>query len=194
MAFNFMRGRQMVIHDPRLNNPYTTPPTPLKPPNAMNVWTVSTSDDIDHIIGWAAEVAKGKSGNEQLDALHFMGHGGPGSMQLGSGFLGWNTVDRFGKLKGLIQGAITFFSCEVGAEQSGHGLSYGMTFGNAVAGYAGCKAVTCKMNQIYSWGGSNVIDFGDFEGPVYIYDPKGGARMMNYSPKSNINIESIVFS
>jgi hypothetical protein len=194
MAFSFMRGRQMVIHDPRLANPFTTPPTLLRPPHAMNVWTVNVGDKAEGIINFAGEVAKGKLGTEKLDALHFMAHGAPGSLQIGADGLGWGNVDLFKKLNGRIQGAIIFFSCQVGADQSGHSLSYGMTFGNAVAAYAGCKALTCQMNQIFSWNGSNVIDFGSFEGPVYVYAPDGSARMMNYSAKSNIDIESIVFS
>lgn len=196
MAFNFMHGRQMIIHDPRLNNPLTSPPTPLRPPAAMNVWSVSNSDSADHIICWAAEVAKGKSGTEKLDALHFMAHGSVGGIQIGGQTLGWNNVNLFKKLNGCIKGAIVFFSCQVGGEQANRGLSYSLTFGNAVAAYAQCKVLTCKLNQIYSWTpGVNVIDFGDFEGVVYLYSPGGGdAKMLNYNDKSKVDLSSIIFS
>ncbi len=198
MAFNFMRGRQMIIHDPRLANPYTDPPTPLRPPGAMNVWTVSLTDTAAHIIDHAKHIARGDKdgqvGNSALDALHFMAHGSVGSMQLGTGF-NWANVNVFEPLKGLIRGAVVFFSCQVGGEQALHGLSYQMTFGKAVAVYTGCKVVTCKMNQIYSWGADNVIDFGHFEGSVYVYspDPETGAQLFNHTKDSQFNLERFVF-
>ncbi|MCP5159097.1 MAG: hypothetical protein H6975_06690 [Gammaproteobacteria bacterium] len=194
MAFNFLRGRQMIIHDPRLNNPNTNPPTPLRPPAAMNVWTVSLTDSADHIIGWAASVAKGDSGTNQLDALHFMAHGSVGGMQIGAGNFGWKNIDLFKKLNGRIKGAIIFFSCQVGGEQAHHSLSYSLTFGNVVAHHAQCKVLTCKVNQIYSWTpGVNVIDFGEFENIVYLYTPGGNPKVLNYSGKSKADLNSIIF-
>jgi hypothetical protein len=199
MAFNFMRGRQMIIHDPRLNNPHTTPPTPLTPPDAMNKWTVTLGDTADHIIGWAAEVAKGKSGAEKLDALHFMAHGHPGGVTIGKDGFGWNNVDLFKKLNDptqgvLVKGAIVIFSCTVGAEVANRGLSYPLTFGNAVAANANCKVVTCKVNQIYSWDSSNVIDFGDFEDVIYVHAAGGGStQMLNYNDKSKPDLAKIIF-
>ncbi|MFC1643184.1 hypothetical protein ACFL5O_10960 [Myxococcota bacterium] len=72
--YSFIRGRQMVIHDQRLNNPYTTPPSPLKPPRAENVWSLSGGESAKHVLDWASSVARGGA-RGQLDALHFMGHG-----------------------------------------------------------------------------------------------------------------------
>jgi hypothetical protein len=189
-----MKGRQMIVHDPRLNNPFTTPPTLLKPPNAMQVWTVQTTEKADHIVGWAAEVAKGKSGNEKLDALHFMAHGYPGGIQIGADNISWHNIDLFKKLDGLVKGSIVFFSCQVGAEQAMHSLSYEMTIGNAVAAYAKCQVVACKVNQVYSFNlTTNVLDFGAFEGVVYVYPAGGGAaRMVNYKPGGTVSPESIL--
>ena len=180
MSYNFMRGRQMIIHDPRLRDEGDStkgiPPSILIPPPAMNVWTVSVSDGADHIIEWAREVAKGKSGTEKLDALHFMAHGRPGGMQVGKDGSRLVQHRRLGRSSAATsRGAIVFFSCQVVREQSVHPLSYGLTFGNAVATYAGCKVIDCKMNQVYSWHrGNKRFDFGEFEGPVYLYRP--GAR------------------
>lgn len=160
----------------------------------MNVWTVATSDKAEHIIGWAAEVAKGKAGTDKLDALHFMAHGSTGGIQIGSDGLGWKNVDLFKKLNGRIKGAIIFFSCQVGGEQANRGESYALTFGNAVAAYAQCKVVTCKVNQIYSWTpGVNIIDFGEFEDVVYVYTPGSGAKMLNYNGKSKVDLNTIIF-
>ncbi|MFC1643185.1 hypothetical protein ACFL5O_10965 [Myxococcota bacterium] len=89
---------------------------------------------------------------------------------------------------------IVFFSCQVGAEQSYHNTSYQLTFGNAVSYHANTRVIACKINQIYSWSGS-VIDFGAFEGAVYLYAAGGqGAQLLNYSAQSRVSLEHIVFS
>ena len=190
--FNFMKGRQMIIHDARLDNPHTDPPTQLKPPPAFNTWTVRRETP-NHIIGWASTVAKGDSGKKKLDALHFMAHGSVGGMQLGSGRLGWQNYSLFQQLKGHVR-AIVFFSCKVGGEQYNRSLSYELTFGNAVAKTANCQVLTCRVNQIYSWNKNRVIDFGAFEDAVYLYSPdKKDAQMLNYSRKSKVDLEKIIF-
>ena len=191
--YPFLRGRQMIVHDRRLNNPFTTPPSPLMPPMAFNVWSVGGNDSADGILDWVAQVAAGNSGVAWLDALHFMAHGFPGGIQLGRDNLNWNNVKLFEKLDSLV-GCIVLFSCQVGAEQSYHPSSYELTFGNAIATYAQCRVVACKANQLYSWN-AGVIDFGGFEGVVYVYEPGGhGAKVMNYSPDSDLSLETLVFS
>jgi hypothetical protein len=203
MAFDFMKGRQMIIHDPRLNNPghwegrirrLVPRPRPLEPPDAMNKWTVKLTDSAEQIISWAATVAAGDSGVKQLDGLHFMAHGYVGGMELGKDGLGWKNVDLFKKLNGLIRGAIVFYSCQVGGEQQYHGLSFPLTFGNAVARFADCEVVTCKVNQLYSWNPAGVIDFGEFEDVVYVHhpDPDRGTEIRNVQG-AKLDLESIVF-
>ncbi len=76
-SYEFMRDRQMIVHDRRLNNPFTTPPSPLNPPTAFNVWTVGGNDSAEAILDWVASVGAGNSGVARLDALHFMAHGFP---------------------------------------------------------------------------------------------------------------------
>ncbi|HET9955997.1 MAG TPA: DUF4347 domain-containing protein [Polyangiaceae bacterium] len=192
-GYNFRRGRQMIVHDNRLNNPFTSPPTSLRPPAAENVWTVMGAEPAEHILGWTAQVAKGNSGSGKLNALHFMAHGFPGGIQLGRDNLSWSNVQLFQKLRGCISGAIVFFSCQVGAEQANHSPSYQLTFGNAVAVNAGTTVVACQLNQWYSFG-SSTIDFGDFEGVVYVYNARGeGAQLQNYSSRSKVNLERLVF-
>lgn len=191
--YNFMRGRQMVIHDPRLNNPLTTPPSALRPPAAYNVWTVSQADTAEGILGWAATVAGGSTGKGLLDALHFMAHGNIGYVQIGSNGFSWNNVAAFKTLAGKIRHSIVFFSCLVGGDQAHNSSNYNLTFGNAVAAYAQCKVVVCQATQFYSWSGQT-INFGAFEGVVNVYT-KGGAgrKVYNYSSKSTVNLENVVF-
>ena len=184
-SYNFMRGKQMIIHDPRLNNPHTKPPTPLKPPAAYNVWTVSRSKSAKGIIAWAADVATGVG---KLDALHFMAHGSSGSLQMGADGISWKNVELFKKLKGKV-GCIVFLACKVGR---GTRESYSLNFGNAVAHYASSKCVCCYANQMYGWGKDNVINFGEFEGTVYVYTPSGGTKALNPS-RLEVKLGQIVF-
>ena len=80
-------------------------------------------------------------------------------------------------LNGCIRGAIVFFSCQVGAEQARHGLQYDGTLGRAVSVYANCKVIMCKLNQIYTPYEGAPMEFGEFEGPVYLYQTNiEGAR------------------
>ena len=187
---NFMRGQQMIIHDPTLNNQNTTPPTPLRPPAAKQVWTVTSSDTPEHIIGWAAVAANG------FDALHFMAHGNKSWIKIGSSGFSWANVDLFSKLKGKIR-CITFFSCMVGSDEASH-KGHSPIYGSKVADLTGAKVVAARQPQIYSWNASNVIDFGDFEGEVYVFSPGGSYSVYNsYNPfreQPKLNLETIIFN
>jgi hypothetical protein len=51
------------------------------------------------------------------------------------------------------------------------------------------------MAHGYPGWSAGVIDFGGFEGTVYVYEPGGhGARIMNYSSSSDFSLEELVFS
>ena len=96
---DYARGFQMVIHDPRLDNPRTTPPTPLVPPAAQQTWTVNiTMHSPEHIFGWAGVVARTK----KLDALHIMAHGNRSYVQIGTSGLTANNARVFEGLKGNV--------------------------------------------------------------------------------------------
>ena len=183
LKLNFGRGKQMIIHDLRLNNPHTNPPTRLKPPDAFNVRRCQQSDRTDHVLMNTASVAKGAG---KLDALHFMAHGTPGSVEVGSPGLSFSNADQLAPLAGHV-GCIVLFSCEVGA---GTRMSYSLNFGNAVSAYAKCPCIACYATQYYSWSNGNVIDFGSFEGTVYVYD---GAKTTAHNPNKAIDLEKLIF-
>jgi len=185
LDFNFARGKQMIVHDPRLNYP-SNPPKALRPPAAYNVWTVSTSDPLRNIIGWVVAVGKGVG---QLDALHIMAHGAPDYVQLGYDGIRWTNVTEFKMLQGLVK-HIVLFSCSVGgATRQG----YSLNFGNAIAAYSGAPTVLAYATQWYVYGGGNVIDFGAFEGSVYVYTPTGGVKTYNPVGKQQFNMTKTIF-
>jgi hypothetical protein len=184
LDFNFRRGKQMIVHDPRLDYP-SKPPKALRPPAAYNVWTVSTSDPLRNILGWVAAVGKGVG---RLDALHIMAHGMPDAVQLGKDWIQWANVPEFKALQGLVA-RIVLFSCSVGgATRQG----YSLNFGNAIAAYSGAPCVLAYATQWYT-GGGNVIDFGAFEGSVYVYTPSGQVKTYNPYGKQQFDMTTAIF-
>jgi hypothetical protein len=190
---NFGRGHQMIIHDPRLNNPTTTPPTLLRPPAAYNVWTVQPTHSPQHIIEWAATVGTTSGG---LDALHLMAHGNRAYMEIGSGSFGWHNVELFRQLSGKTR-FISFLSCLVGSDESS-AYRHPPMFGHRVAELSGANVLVCRENQQYSWSAAGVLDFGAFEGEVYVYTPGSTYNVYNsYNPfraTPQIDLEAQIFS
>jgi hypothetical protein len=195
---NFMRGRQMVVHDPRLNkpgNPNANPPvapTPLTPPGAVQTWTVSLTHPVEHIMSWVGKVCD----EGRLDALHFMAHGNKAYMQLGAGSLSWANIKLFEKVKGKV-GHIVFWSCLVGSDEATY-YGHGPIFAAKVAEVTGAKVVACRQNQMYSWNSSNVIDFGGWEGEVFVFEDKGQtSRSFNkpnpFRVEPTLDLEKLIF-
>jgi hypothetical protein len=194
---NFMRGRQMVIHDPRLNwpgNPTATPPIapiPLRPPSAIQTWTVTTSDPTAHILGWAGEVASAGT----LDALHLMAHGNRNYMQIGSDNIHWNNLNNFLPLKGKVR-FIIFWSCLVGGASS-YTWRHPPNFGARIAEITNARVLMATENQLYSKNAANVIDFGPWEGEVYVFQPNGDADVhQSYNPfryVPQLMVENLIF-
>lgn len=194
----FMRGNQMIVHDTRLNDPgsaTSTPPRPssnLKPPPAKNTWDVDPSYNAAHIIGWCSKVADGWG---TMDALHFMAHGNKGYLQIGSDGFNAANVDLFSTLKGHVK-TIVFFSCLVGGELGD--LAQCSTiirvYAQKVAEKSGAKVIACNINQVYSWNlSTKIIDFGDFEGDVFVIYPEGCFDMYNTAAGQPLDLERFIF-
>jgi hypothetical protein len=191
MAFNYMRGKQMIIHDPRLDGqvPGGPPPNPpAKPPAAFNVWTVNKDvDTAAHIIGWAATVA---TGNKRLDALHFMVHGLSAWVQLGIDDLSWGNIGLFQQLSPNVR-FIVFWACEVGTDTTSSSL-ISQNFGSRVAKLSGANVVTARQKQNYSLGPDGTIDFGPWEGDVIVFNPPPNPGYSE-SPGPGFNLEKLIF-
>ena len=188
----------MIVHDTRLNDPgsaTSTPPRPssnLKPPPAKNTWDVDPSYNAAHIIGWCSKVADGWG---TMDALHFMAHGNKGYLQIGSDGFNAANVDLFSTLKGHVK-TIVFFSCLVGGELGD--LAQCSTiirvYAQKVAEKSGAKVIACNINQVYSWNlSTNIIDFGDFEGDVFVIYPEGCFDMYNTAAGQPLDLERFIF-
>lgn len=188
---NFNRGKQVIIHDPRLDDA-GKPPRPLNPPqSSVLTWTVSKGDTLSNILANAALLADAAG---KLDALHIMAHGEKAYIQLGADNISWGNIDQFTKLDGKAR-CIVIFSCQVGSDESRDDSSSAL--GSAIAQLTGAKVLVCRENQTYSWGGTRTIDFGNFEGEVYLYYPKGGHNVIfknTTSGKAQIDLEPYIFA
>lgn len=194
---NFTRGKQIVIHDPRLDDGQK-PPRPLNPPqSSVLTWTVQRGDSLKSILKNAATLAD--AGGGKLDAVHIMAHGEKGKIYLGADGINWGNVEKFTILNGKTRN-IVVFSCQVGSDEThddalGSGGSTS-SLGGAMASLSGAKVLVCRQNQTYSWGASRNIDFGLFEGEVYLYSPGGGHTVIfknNTTGKAQIDLEPYIF-
>jgi hypothetical protein len=190
---NFRRGRQMIVHDPALNNPHTNPPTTLTPPVAFRRWTVHPRNSPEFILERVALVATQTGG---LDALHFMGHGNQGFISVGGGTFSQTNADLFSGLRGKVS-AIVFFSCLVGSDSQGWYRGHPTYFGQRVAAESGARTVVAHQLQTYSWDANRIIDFGPWEGPVDVFEPESGwSTYQNYNPfraEPQLDLERVIF-
>jgi hypothetical protein len=195
---NFMRGNQMIVHDPRLNDPGDSeaePPRPssnLRPPSAKNVWTVSRSDTAEHILDWCGTVARAWG---TMDALHFMAHGNKGMLEIGADNLSDGNVDLFTKLNGHVK-YIVFFACLVGGELGdlAECSTVIRVFGQRVAEKSGAKVIACNLEQVYHWSfKKKIIDFGDFEGDIFVIYPEGCFDLYNTDAGQPLHLEHLIF-
>jgi hypothetical protein len=188
---NFNRGKQIVIHDPRLDDGQS-PPKPLNPPqSSVLTWTVNRGDTLSNILGSAADLADASG---KLDAVHIMAHGNKAFVQLGADNISWSNVDQFTKLNGKAR-CIVIFSCLVGGDESRDNSHSAL--GGAIAVLTEAKVLVCKEVQWYGWSSNNrTIDFGNFDGEVYLYYPDGSHNVVfknTTSGNAQINLEPYIF-
>lgn len=175
MRYNYRRGYQMVIFDPRVTDLSGPLPVVARPPAAYNVWTLNpASDGAMHIFNWARIVAEGAPGKRGLDVIHVIGHGNASIVQLGKDFVdGRNAARVFAQIKGKTRW-IVFWSCLVGSDQSGSWRGAPMTFGEKVAKAANANVLVAReVQEAHLVPPDNTVNFGAFEGPVDIYKPNG---------------------
>jgi hypothetical protein len=192
-----MPGR-MIWHDTRLKG--------AAPAIAPNIHLVNKDTDLAGSITWIANYAGAQSG---LDELIIMCHGmeadwnlqqqistgrqvGGFGLQLCKQGLGLRTVGHTMRWKGggpLIR-RITVYAC--GTAQTGPGNSGtwgdGRRFMGELAINSGAYVVAGRDAQVYNPESVRLnnpmpIDFGDWEGPVYLFDPTDGSgKLFNPGP------------
>jgi hypothetical protein len=182
MEWSHIMSDRMILHDTRLaGNP---------PPIAQNIYNVDGGIPIQHCVGWIGCYASVIGG---LDELMIMCHGyeadwdlsnlqctgvevgGFGLQLCAEGLTNANT-GLVATWKGSIK-KVTIFACAAAGTGTGNaGTSAdGMRFMSQLAISSGAEIIASDTTQIYdiSWW-NKVIDFGQWEGTVYSFDPTSG--------------------
>jgi hypothetical protein len=181
----------MIWHDSRLAG--------TAPAIAPNIYVVDAKTDLDHAIGWVATYARSQRG---LDELIMMCHGFEANWDLARKMSTAKQVGGFGLQicrQGLSLGnvdklrawnptpgprlinKVTIYACapaDTGPGNAGT-TGDGMRFMGEFAMHSGAFVVAARDTQFYNPESVRPIlpvpiDFGDWEGPVYLFDPKNG--------------------
>jgi len=153
-----------------------------------NTWPVTTTETVEHMLEWVAEVASGAPGGK-LKNLVFRCHGTPAYLQCGEGIKRSDTA-RFSKWRGLVD-KIWFSACLVAAikpaDSCGPGPAEGdgNMFCSEIAKAAQCYVVASTELQVI--GKDRVLPYGKldtFEGLVLSYGPTGEVTWSHRYPST----------
>lgn len=186
-----MAGR-MIWHDTRLRG--------AAPAIAPNIHVVDKNSELSQSILWIAHYARTQGG---LDELMIMCHGFEAGRDLSHQMSTNRTVGGFGleickqgldlrnvgivrawnASEGRLINKVTVYACA--AADTGPGnegtRADGRRFMGEFAIHSGAFVVAARDTQFYNGEATRPvnplpIDFGGWEGPVFLYDPKTGAR------------------
>jgi hypothetical protein len=153
-----------------------------------NTWRVSTSEAVDHMLGWVAEVARGAPGGK-LKNIVFRCHGAPAYLQCGAG-ISRSDTSKFRVWRGLVD-KIWFSACQVGyitpgsSGAPGPANGDGNLFCSEIAREAQCYVVASTELQVI--GVNRILPFGcldTFEGLVLSYGPGGDVTWSHRYPST----------
>ena len=179
-------AQRMIVHDKRLAG---TPP-----PIVENTYEVDGNVNIQHCIAWVGQHARDVSG---LSELLIMCHGFEADWDLANQMCTGRPVGGFGlqlcreglSLSNVILSRswnngrplinrITVYACAPAATGPGNAgtMGDGRRLMGELAMWSGAEVIAARDTQIYTFGGSAnaPIDFGQWEGPVYRFDPDTG--------------------
>ena len=141
---------------------------------------VNDAHPITSIINWVATKTMKYSGRE---TLYIVGHGYPGWLQLGSGWINEENVHLWGKLSGRLN-HIFLMACSVANVAGVHwsdkeskwvpgGNGYALC--SQLAGYTKAYVTAADAQQKYFKGIPGLLDadMGSWEGNVYTWGPNG---------------------
>jgi hypothetical protein len=183
----------MIIHDRRL--------TGATPAWYSFVMQVNTGTGVRHIVDTVARRARER---RRLARLHVLCHGFEVNWDLGSGMcvpaahggfglqLGREGLNLFNvgltaSWKGLVELIVVFACAPADTYEANRGTwGDGRRFCGELALWSGARVIAARDTQRYTYwpDGSQPIDFGAWEGPVYEFSGTNpeGARVLDPSP------------
>jgi hypothetical protein len=199
MGFNYARGNQMFVNDPRLYIKQGENRLPVAPPNTKHKLTVMPGDPVENIMNIVAQYADLSGG--KLDALHIAAHGAPGYVQLGQGVTSKN-VKAFDPIHNKVK-VIVVYSCNAGRDIALGQINVpGWSLGGGIAEKTNAKVIVCQEIQYFGGTGSTVgrggLQFTDsgFEGDITICYPGGNTNRVFNDPRTghaSIDLEKYIF-
>lgn len=219
---DYKRGRQVILHDPRLSHPNVDlvgPPGPEDLIRAMVLapdswWTRRARPDVETVgmlfgaIQTRVTSAQQARGYGQFDALHIMAHGNKGVVQLGKDWLTPRTASALSKVKGLFR-FVVFHCCLVGKLAPNQEAFVGLNtwsdsaFARQAAQLTGAEVILGRESQVY--GVSLIpnpvnpdqklarIDFGTWDGPVDHYRDGLSTQTYNGILDDSFDLEKLIF-
>lgn len=181
--------KRMLLHDTRLHGD--------TPQIAQNWYRVDANVGIAHAVGWVAQYARSQGG---LDELIVMCHGYESHENLGNQMTTVAVAGGFGlqlcrenltlanvgiltDWRGLIT-KITVYACAAADTARGNEgtIGDGRRFMGEMAIWSGATVIGARDVQTYNYGDGvwgmfrSAIDFGEWEGPVYSFNPNAGEQ------------------
>jgi hypothetical protein len=173
-----LEGPHMGLNDSRSTNQV----------RMWNTWNVTTTETVDHMIGWVAQVARTAPGGKLRNVV-FRCHGGPAYLQCGAGISRGDT-NKFRAWRGLVD-KIWFSACLVGyitpgsSGAPGPAAGDGNMFCSEIARAAQCYVVAGTELQVI--GVNRVLPYGcldTYEGLVLSYSPAGNVSWSQRYPST----------
>lgn len=227
---DYARGRQIIIHDPRLQAPryadVSGPENPdapqltrpvVTPPPCWRAFTVDPDKEtvatIFSKVASACDGAKLPAGS-RFDALHIMAHGLKGYVELGKDTLRKENLHVLVKIANRFR-FVVFHSClvgEVGSQEmlSARSTTYsGSQFARKVAQHTRARVILAREEQLYraqrvvvppgapillpTGLAFGILDFGDWEGPVDLYEENVPVRTFVNDRDHPFNLRTLIF-
>lgn len=214
---DFGRGRQVVIHDPRLKTVLSNVVGPaseelwmlglkaIAPSAWWNLEVDPKKDKVSDIFGTVAvraNIAR-LMGAKELDALHIMAHGLEGAVELGTDWLHKPTMAALGKVAGMFR-FVVIHSCLVGKPPQGSPAFMtfstfgGSQFARKAAALTQASIVVARQIQKYTVRRNAdmkraELDFGNWEGPVDVYKTDMPVATYNGILDDAFDLEKLIF-
>lgn len=155
-------------------------------PNGSAVLEVNHDTPLTWPIKWASDKA---AESKKTSYLRLMSHGYPGGMQFAHEHIKKDTIVLFSQLKGLFAG-IDLLACGTAAIDDG-GCGCGGGDGNflcyRLAQTTASYVRASRHTQVYGHGNGpdNGVDFGEWQGTVVTWNPKGEIEKIEESPSGD---------
>lgn len=192
---DFSRGKQMFIFDTRVRAR-----VPFVPPKAHHAWSVGFNEPVKKILDSMADAID--TDGTRMDAIHLIGQGSAGYLQIGAEGLTTRNTHLFEVLRDKTQ-TIVINVCGISSNLLPGEFNAGKyALGKAIAENTSATVIVGRnlrwLQNPYSDAtrGFGVYDSEDQEGETFICYPDGNTEVISpglSTTKSDLDLESYIF-